>query len=107
MFVMLVVLAHHVSDPCDASFEPLMLNQLEINGGEALEDLSHGSVMWQGQVGHWAAPLWGRPAWPSGPKAPYHVHLPHLSIFFTILHRFCYNSCIQIILQVQVEIGEL
>jgi hypothetical protein len=45
-------LPHHVSDLCDASFKPLMMNRLEISGGEALEDLSHGSVMWQGQVGH-------------------------------------------------------
>jgi hypothetical protein len=48
MFVTLVKLPHHVSDPCDASFKPLMMNQLEISGGEALEDLSHGSVTWQG-----------------------------------------------------------
>ena len=40
-------------------------------------------------------------------QGPYHVHLPPLSIFFTILHKFCYNSCIQIILKVQVELGEL
>jgi hypothetical protein len=44
MFVTLVELPCHVSDPCDASFEPLMINRLEISGGEALEDLSHESV---------------------------------------------------------------
>ena len=104
---MLVVLARHVSDPCDASFEPLMLNRLKINGGEALEDLLHGSVTWQGQVGPQAVPLWGQPAWPCLPKAPCHIHLPPLSIFFTILHNFFYNSCTQIILQGEVELGEL
>jgi hypothetical protein len=46
MFVTLVELPRHVSDSCDASFEPLMMNRLEINGREALEDLSHGSVTW-------------------------------------------------------------
>jgi hypothetical protein len=60
MFVTLVVLPCHVSDLCDASFEPLMMNRLDINGGEALEDLSHGSVTWQGQVGHRAVPMWGQ-----------------------------------------------
>jgi hypothetical protein len=48
----MIMLSCHVSDPCDASFEPLMRNRLEISGGEALEDLSHGSMTWQGQVGH-------------------------------------------------------
>jgi hypothetical protein len=70
MFVTLVELPCHVSNPCDASFEPLMMNRLEISGGEALEDLSHGSVMWQGQVGHWVAPMWGQAMPPSGPWWP-------------------------------------
>jgi hypothetical protein len=70
MFVLLVELPRHVNDPCDASFEPLMMNQLEISGGEALEDLSHGSAMWQGQVGHRAVPMWGRAVPPSGPWGP-------------------------------------
>jgi hypothetical protein len=40
-------------------------------------------------------------------QGPCHVHLLPLSIFVTNLHKFCYNSYIQIILQVQVELGEL
>jgi hypothetical protein len=43
----------------------------------------------------------------SGPLAPCRVHLLPMSIFVTNLHKFCYNYCIQIILQAQMELGEL
>jgi hypothetical protein len=49
-------------------------NRLKITGGEGLEDLAHGSMMWQGCMGC-------RPTWPSGPKAPCHMHLPPCSCF--------------------------
>ena len=95
MFVTLVVLPWHVSDSCDASLKPLMLIQLEMNGGEALEDLSHGSMTWQGQVEHRVAPLCGRPMWLSGPKAPYHVLLStvhFLHYFAQILLSFLHTN---------------
>ena len=91
----------------DHSIVTIGANRLKINAGEGLEDLSHGSVTWNGQVGHRAAPWWGRLMWHVVHWPPCHVHLPALSIFFTILHNFCYNSCIQINLHVQVELGEL
>ena len=46
-----------------------------------------------------ATPGWHRAALTCGPKWPYHVHLLHMSMFFTILAYFCHISWIQIILQ--------
>ena len=63
--------------------------------------------MWQGHLGGQAVPLCGRPMGPSGPKASCHVPLLHMSIFVTFLAKLWYVSCIQIILQAQVELGEL
>ena len=42
----------------DHSIVTIGANRLKINAGEGLEDLSHGSVTWKGQVGHWATPMW-------------------------------------------------
>jgi hypothetical protein len=42
-----------------------------------------------------------------GPVAPCHVHFLHMSMFVTILVYFCHISYIQIILQAQVELGEI
>jgi hypothetical protein len=55
-----------------------------------------------------AAPLWGWPAGPSGPKASCHVHLsPCVHICHLFAYFFYQISCIQINLYVQVELGEL
>ena len=42
----------------DHSIVTIGVDRLKINDGEGLEDLSHGSVTWKGQVGHWATPMW-------------------------------------------------
>jgi hypothetical protein len=52
-------------------------------------------------------PSWGRATPAYGPSAPYHVHLVQMFMFVTILAYFCHISYIQIILQVQVELGEI
>ena len=51
--------------------------------------------------------MWGRMTLPSGPSASCHVHVLHVSMFGTILAYFCHISCIQIILQAQVELGKI
>ena len=71
----------------DHSIVTIGANRLKINAGEGLEDLSHGSVMWKGQVGHRAVPMWHRTAWHVGPLAPCHVHLPPMCVFITILAK--------------------
>jgi hypothetical protein len=50
---------------------------------------------------------WGRVEPAYRPKWPCHVHLLLWSMYVTILGYFCHISCIHIILQVQVELGEL
>ena len=71
----------------DHSIMTFGANQLKIDAKEGLEDLSHGSVMWKGQVGHQTAPMWHRPAWHVGPLPPYHIHLPSMCVFVTILAK--------------------
>ena len=79
----------------------LSVDQTALNGrfSLALEQLP--------RIGDMAWPLVGRAALPSWPKAPCHVHLLHMSIFVTILAKLWFISYIQIILQAQVELGEL
>jgi hypothetical protein len=46
-------------------------------------DVASAKVALGGRV----APLWGQPMGPSGPKASYHVHLPPMCVFVTILAK--------------------
>ena len=64
---------------------------------------SHGSLTWHGDLGVRAAPMWGRAV---GPRPPA-TSTCSICLFVTILAKLCYISCIQIILQAQVELGEL
>jgi hypothetical protein len=82
-------------------------NRLKINVGEGLEDLSHGSVMWQGPWGV-ARCLGG-----AGRRGQVNLRPPATltCLLYSCFAPFCTNvakkSCIQIIVQVQVELGEL
>jgi hypothetical protein len=51
--------------------------------------------------------MWCQAVLAYGPKWPCHVHLLPWSIFVTILAKLWYISCMQIILQAQVELSEL
>jgi hypothetical protein len=59
--------------PCDASFEPLMLNRLKINGGGSL-GVCFLHLKWIGEVAQGDATLadtrWGQVTPPSGPWWP-------------------------------------
>ena len=90
----------------------LALDQTDLNGGFSLaeEELPWITDVARCQVGtRWgrATPRWHRAALPSGPRWPCHIHLLLWSMFVTILAKICHISCIQIILQVQVELGEI
>jgi hypothetical protein len=65
---------------------------------------SHGSVKWQGHRWGRAVPLWGRAAPAYGPSACCHIHLFQMFMFVTILAYFCH---IFLILQAQMELGEI
>jgi hypothetical protein len=54
-----------------------------------------------------AAPRWHQAVLACGPRWPCHVHLLPWSMFVTILAKICHISYIQIILQAQVELGEI
>ena len=68
---------------------------------------SHGSITWQGHLGGPGGSHVGPSGVANWPSASCHVHLLHVSIFVTILAYFCHISCIQIILQAQVELGKI
>jgi hypothetical protein len=83
----------------------LAANQTDVNQGfsfvkEVLPQITD-------VAGGLAGPRWHRLALAYGPVAPYYVHLLLMSMFVTILAYFCHISYIQIILQAQVELGEI
>ena len=76
----------------------------------AVEELPRIGEVAKFQVGtRWGrvAPRWRRVALAYGPRWPYHVHLLPWSMFVTILAKVCHISHIQIIIQAQVELGEI
>jgi hypothetical protein len=86
----------------------LSLDQTDLDGGFPLakEEIPRISDVARPQVGLGDA-LVGPSGACLGPLACCHVHLVQMFMFVTILAYFCYISCTQIILQAQVELGEI